>query len=195
MSGAREDEADGITGEAARPAPIYTIGHSTRTADELVALLRAHGVEQLADVRAYPSSRRLPHFAAEPLAERLAADDLVYRHFGALGGRRRPRTDSNNNAWQHAAFRGYADYMETPPFTQALDALLRYADGRKTVVMCAEALWWQCHRRLIADALVARGLPVLHIMKAAEAEPHELTPFARVVDRRVTYPGLLDRVE
>src|SRR5262245_27106082 len=143
---------------------IYTIGHSTRTAEEFVALLQAHRVVQLADVRTYPMSRRLPHFNREILAAFLAQHDIAYRHFPALGGRRRPRPDSINGAWQHESFRGYADHMASREFQDGLAELLRYAAAGATAMMCAEALWWQCHRRLLADALVARGVPVLHIM-------------------------------
>jgi uncharacterized protein (DUF488 family) len=173
-------------------AAIYTIGHSTRTADEFVALLQAHAVTQLADVRTFPMSRRLPHFNREPLAARLREQDIGYRHLPALGGRRKPRPDSVNGAWQHDSFRGYADHMATPEFEAGLDELRQYATQGITAVMCAEAVWWRCHRRLIADALVARGVPVLHIMAPDRAEPHDLTPFAVVHEGRVTYPGLLD---
>lgn len=171
---------------------LYTIGHSTRTADDFIALLQAHAIVQVADVRAFPMSRRLPHFNRDPLAASLAQRTIDYRHFAALGGRRRPRPDSVNGAWQHESFRGYADYMQTPEFQAALDALLAYAQSGRTAVMCAEALWWQCHRRLIADALIARNVPVFHIMSSDRAEPHELTSFAVVRDAAVTYPSLLD---
>lgn len=173
---------------------LYTIGHSTRTIDDFVALLRAHAVTQVADVRAFPMSRRLPHFNREALAGSLRQHDIDYRHLPALGGRRRPRPDSVNGGWQHASFRGYADYMATAEFQAGLEELLRYAGAGpgRTAVMCAEAVWWSCHRRLIADALVARAVPVFHIMTSDRAEPHELTPFAVVHGTGVTYPGLLD---
>ena len=177
---------------AAAAAPVYTIGHSTRTAEELVALLQAHRITQLADVRTFPMSRRLPHFNREPLAALLREHGIGYRHLPALGGRRKPRPDSLNGAWQHESFRGYADHMATSEFAAGLDDLLQYAAQAPTAMMCAEAVWWQCHRRLIADALVARLVPVLHIMTADRVQPHELTPFAVVHDGRVTYPGLLD---
>lgn len=173
-------------------------------------MLQAHGVVQLADVRAFPMSRRLPHFNRDAMEAYLPGHGIAYRHFGALGGRRRPRPDSVNGGWQHEAFRGYADYLATPEFRAALDALLAYAEAAPaasgkssatganssvmgaTAIMCAEALWWQCHRRLIADALVVRHVPVLHIMTADRAEPHQLTPFAVVRGDELTYPGLLD---
>jgi uncharacterized protein (DUF488 family) len=170
---------------------IYTIGHSTRAIDEFVGLLRAHGIQQLADVRTVPKSRRHPHFAKEALAASLARADVAYRHVPALGGLRRPRPDSTNTAWRHAGFRGYADYMETPPFDEALDDLIRWSSEGRTTVMCAEAVWWQCHRRLIADALVARTIEVRHILGPEVPKPHELTPFARLEAGRVRYPGLI----
>ena len=179
---------------------MYTIGHSTRTADDFIALLRVHAIEQLADVRRFPMSRRLPHFNREVLAAQLARHEIAYRHLPALGGRRTPRPDSVNGAWQHESFRGYADYMATPEFQAGLDDLLHYVTdgatdgvtGRATVIMCAESLWWQCHRRLIADALVARQIPVVHIMTDTRTEPHTITPFAVVQGVEVTYPSLLD---
>ncbi len=175
---------------------LYTIGHSTRTAEELIALLQAHRVVQLADVRTVPKSRRFPQFNTDALAERLPRDEIAYRHMPALGGLRKPRRDSINSAWQNESFRGYADYMATDAFKTGLEDLLAYArEGGTTAIMCAEAVWWSCHRRLIADALLVRGIEVRHIMSATKADPHELTPFARVHKGQVTYPGLLDRQE
>ena len=171
--------------------PIFTIGHSTRTLDDFIALLGAHGVTQLADVRTIPKSRRHPHFSKEALSASLPAAGITYRHFAGLGGLRKPRADSANTAWRHEGFRGYADYMETPAFTQALDDLVGWSQEALSAVMCAEAVWWQCHRRLIADALLVRGTEVRHIMSPAAATPHELTEFARVDGGRLRYPGLL----
>ncbi len=173
---------------------IWTIGHSTRTLDELVHLLRGHGITQLADVRTVPKSRRHPHFARESLSTSLPQHGIAYRHFPALGGLRKPRRDSANTAWQNDSFRGYADYMQTAAFAAGLDDLLAWAkeSAGGTVVMCAEAVWWRCHRQLIADALVARGVPVRHILSDTSAPPHTLTSFARVGDDGgVTYPGLV----
>ena len=170
---------------------VYTIGHSTRSLDALLALLRAHRISQLADVRTVPKSRRHPHFAGEALARSLPEANVAYRHFGALGGLRKPRKDSRNTAWRHESFRGYADHMETPGFQRALDDLIAWSAAAPTVVMCAEAVWWQCHRQLIADALVARAVEVRHIIAAGSAPLHTLTAFARVDDGRVTYPGLM----
>jgi uncharacterized protein (DUF488 family) len=178
---------------------IYTIGHSTRPFDEFLGLLRTHGINELADVRTVPKSRRHPHFAQEALARMLPDAGVAYRHFRDLGGLRKPRPDSRNTGWRHSGFRGYADHMETSAFAGALAELVEWASGeggrgspiRRTAVMCAEAVWWQCHRQLIADALVARGLHVRHIMSTGEPAAHELTSFARVEDGRVTYPGLI----
>ncbi len=169
---------------------LYSVGHSTRTADEFIELLTGAGVRRLADVRKIPASRRHPQFGAEPLRARAAQDGIEYRHVPPLGGLRRPMTDSPNAGWTHPAFRGYADYMRTPSFDAGLELLLEFAGESVTAFMCAEALWWRCHRRLIADALVARGLAVRHLLSATEAPEHTLTPFARVVEGRLVYPGL-----
>jgi uncharacterized protein (DUF488 family) len=168
---------------------LFTIGHSTRSFDELLGLLRAHGVTLLADVRTVPLSRRVPHFDRIVLAAELPARGLEYAHLPALGGRRRPRLDSTNTGWRDDAFRGYADHMATEEFNAALDGLLELARDRDVAVMCAEAVPWRCHRNLLSDALVARGVPVRHILGPAQAQPHTLTPFAHVEGDRVTYPG------
>ena len=174
----------------ARPA-IYTIGHSVHSAEAFIRLLQAHEVRHLADVRLIPGSRRHPHFSREALPALLEPYGISYQHFPDLGGRRRPRPDSVNTAWRVEAFRGYADYMATAPFLDAVERLLALTSGGPTAVMCAEAKWWQCHRRLLADTLVARGIPVLHILSAAKPRRHELSEFARVEGGHVTYPGLL----
>ena len=174
---------------------IWTIGHSTRTADEFVGLLRANAIGGLADVRTIPQSRRHPHFGREPLDARLRAEGIEYRHFAALGGLRKPQAGSPNGAWRNEAFRGYADHMLTPAFSAAVDELLALGDRCHVAVMCAEAVWWQCHRMLLSDALVARDVDVQHIMSqkgASAVQPHRLTPFAQVRgDRQVWYPGLV----
>jgi uncharacterized protein (DUF488 family) len=170
---------------------IFTIGHSTRSTDEFAGLLVAHGIRQVADVRTVPRSRRHPHFGGDALANFLAERGITYRHFPALGGLRRPRPDSINTAWQHPGFRGYADHMQTVEFRQGLTALSQFASSCPTTVLCAEAVWWQCHRRLLADALIVRGIPVLHILSKAEPKPHELSEFAREEGGGVIYPGLL----
>jgi uncharacterized protein (DUF488 family) len=169
---------------------VWTVGHSTRALSELVALLHGHGVEVVADVRTLPRSRRHPHFNVDALPAPLAAAGLGYVHLPALGGLRHARRDSGNRGWRNPSFRGYADYMQTEPFAAALEALVALGRQRRVAIMCAEAVWWRCHRSLIADALVARGEPVLHIITASRAEPHRLRDFARVgKDGRVTYPG------
>ena len=171
--------------------PIYTIGHSIHPAPTFLGLLRTHGIERLADVRLFPGSRRYPHFSRDALAATLADAGIVYRHFPDLGGRRRPVPDSINTAWRVEAFRGYADHMGTPAFRAAIEALLAFAKGARTTVMCAEAVWWQCHRRLLADSLLVRGVPVLHILSTVPPKPHEFSEFAREADGAVIYPGLL----
>jgi uncharacterized protein (DUF488 family) len=171
--------------------PIYTVGHSTHPAEGFIGLLKAHGIRQVADVRLIPKSSRYPHFTLERLSVLLDSHGISYRHFRDLGGHRRPRPDSINTAWRVEAFRGYADYMATDPFQHAVEALLTFSSFGRTTVMCAEAVWWQCHRRLLADTLLVRGVPVLHILSAAAPKPHELSEFAREADGQVIYPGLL----
>jgi uncharacterized protein (DUF488 family) len=170
---------------------IYTIGHSTHAFDEFVALLNAHGVAQLADVRSIPRSRRHPHFSGERLSVALPPIGIAYCHMPQLGGMRKPRPDSTNTGWRHPGFRGYADYLATPAFEEGLAGLLTWARDRPTAVMCAEAVWWRCHRQLIGDALIARDVEVRHITSGVAAERHELTAFGRIEEGRVTYPGLV----
>jgi uncharacterized protein (DUF488 family) len=170
---------------------IFTIGHSTHSADAFLALLRAHGIRRLADVRTMPHSRRHPHFGQPALEAFLATHGITYRHFPALGGLRKPTADSVNTGWRHPAFRGYADHMQTEAFRRGVEALEAFAADAPTALMCAESVWWQCHRRLLADALLVRGAQVRHILSAAQPKPHELSEFARGGDLGVTYPGLL----
>jgi uncharacterized protein (DUF488 family) len=170
---------------------IYTVGHSTRSLGAFVELLTAHAIGQLVDIRSIPRSRRHPHFSADALATSLLAAGIVYRHLGALGGRRKPHADSRNTAWKVEGFRGYADYMETPAFEQGFDELVASAEATPTAIMCAEAVPWQCHRRLVADALVARGVEVRHITSSAVARLHTLTEFAHVERGRLTYRRLI----
>ena len=163
------------------PVPlVFTIGHSTRPIEEFVALLKAHGVTQLADVRTIPKSRRHPHFAQEALSVSLPAAGIVYRHFPGLGGLRKPASDSPNGGWRHAGFRGYADYMRTPAFAAALADLAEWSRAAPTAVMCAEAVWWRCHRRIIADYLLAAGETVFHILGKGHVELATMTPAARL---------------
>ena len=168
---------------------IWTIGHSTHPIDEFIALLQAHGIRQLIDVRTVPRSRHNPQFNKENLPKSLHAAGIGYRHFPALGGLRHARADSINTGWRNASFRGYADYMQTPQFTQALEKLIESAKESPTVIMCAEAVPWRCHRSLIGDALTARSIQVLDIMNACDARPHALTTFAKVDGVQVSYPG------
>jgi uncharacterized protein (DUF488 family) len=170
---------------------IFTIGHSTHSANDFLTLLRLHGVRQVADVRTVPRSARHPQFRKDTLADFLAASGIGYAHFPDLGGLRKPVRQSVNTGWRHSGFRGYADYMQTEAFRRALGVLEQHAAVHPTAVMCAEALWWKCHRRLIADALIVRGVPVQHILPAGSPKPHELSEFARVELGWVTYPGLL----
>ena len=165
---------------------IYTIGHSTRTLEEFVALLREHDVERLADIRRYPGSRRYPHFSGESLQRTLPQSGIAYEHFDSLGGRRKPSSNSENGAWDNEQFRGYADHMATDEFRRAVDRLL--TDDRATAVMCAEAVPWRCHRNLLSDDLVRRGIDVIHIVGAGNAQPHALSKMARLESDRVTYP-------
>jgi uncharacterized protein (DUF488 family) len=172
-----------------RSAEVLTIGHSTRPIEEFVALLEAHGVTRLVDVRSLPRSRRNPQFNQDQLPDTLARAGIAHTSMPELGGLRTPRPDSTNLAWRNESFRGYADHMQTPAFDAALDRLLDLARRDRVAIMCAEALPWRCHRSLIADALVARGHGVSHILSRSNAQPHALAPFARVEDGHVSYPA------
>ena len=184
---------------------IWTIGHSTRAIDEFISLLKENEINLLADVRAFPSSKRYPHFNKDALAESLNAHGIRYEHFPELGGKRKSKPDSRNTAWRNVSFRGYADYMETEQFQKGVERLLAFArsdglgsrrnerDGWEAVnpcaiaIMCAEAVWWRCHRSLIADYLKARGLEVLHILSANKVEPHPYTSAARILNGELSY--------
>ena len=167
---------------------VFTIGHSTRTLEELVAILRSHGVSELVDVRTVPRSRHVPQFNAETLAGDLAESGIQYLSLPALGGLRKAKPDSVNTAWRNARFRGYADYMQTPAFGAGLKHLIQIASAQRTVIMCAEAVPWRCHRSLIADALIVRGWRVLDLMSDRSAKIHRLTDFAKVEGTRISYP-------
>jgi uncharacterized protein (DUF488 family) len=171
------------------PETILTIGHSTRAIEEFLALLEAHRVERLVDVRTIPRSRRNPQFDRETLPETLGRAGFDYRHMKELGGLRHARRDSPNTGWKNEGFRGFADYMLEREFGEAIERLIELAGEKRTAVMCAEAVPWRCHRSLIADALVVRGIAVEHILSKERTEPHRLTPFARVEGTRVSYPG------
>ena len=172
---------------AACPTIVLTIGHSTRSLKELLELLEAHGVEQLADVRTIPRSRHNPQFNRESLAGKLRRAGIGYTHMPALGGLRHPRPDSPNQGWRNASFRGFADYMQTPEFGAGIVALIDAAVSARTVIMCAEAVPWRCHRSLIADALLVRGVEVCEISSAVRARPLVLTPWARVEGTHIVY--------
>jgi uncharacterized protein (DUF488 family) len=169
--------------------PIFTIGHSTRSLEQFIDLLQAHGVTLVADVRTIPRSRHNPQFNRETLPDALAAADIDYRHLPGLGGLRRTSPDSPNTAWRNASFRGFADYMQTGEFVAGLDELLGLEQQWRVAIMCAEAVPWRCHRSLIADALFARGMSVEHIISAGHTQAHRPTPFARVEGTCVTYPA------
>jgi uncharacterized protein (DUF488 family) len=168
---------------------VFTIGHSTRPLKDFIAMLKQHGIERLADVRTVPRSAHNPQFNREWLPAALGQSGIAYSHLPALGGLRHARKDSTNTGFRNASFRGYADYMQTESFEQALEALIDLARKERVAIMCAEALPWRCHRSLIADALTALGIEVEHIMNAEKAKPHSLTSFAKVEGKRVTYPG------
>lgn len=170
---------------------IWTIGHSTRTAQDFGQILLAHKIETLVDVRTFPGSRRYPQFNKSVLSESLASVNIVYKHDPRLGGRRTPRKDSHNTAWRNAMFRGYADHMETDEFNAGIKELLEVARRSRTTVMCAEAVWWKCHRSLIADYLKASGHTVLHIIDEKKSEEHPFTSAARIVDGELSYRGLI----
>ncbi len=166
---------------------IWTIGHSTRPLSEFLTLLAEYRVQAVADVRSYPGSRHCPQYGQAALRDALVEQGLTYQWIQTLGGRRRARANSLNTIWRNASFRGYADYMETPEFAAGLDELLQLAKKKRTAVMCAEAVWWRCHRSMIADALKARGVHVLHIMSECSVVEHPFTAPARVVDGELSY--------
>jgi uncharacterized protein (DUF488 family) len=171
------------------PQPIlFTIGHSTHSIEEFIALLNAHSVRHLVDVRSIPKSRHVPQFNSEALASALEIAGIGYSHSKALGGRRHSRKDSTNTGWRNTSFRGYADYMATPDFAEGLTALMERARGTRTAIMCAEAVPWRCHRSLIADALILKGWQVKDILSSAPASLHKLTPFLKPVNGQPTYP-------
>lgn len=166
---------------------VWTIGHSTREGAELVDTLKAYDIELLIDVRRFPASRRLPQFDKAALERLLSTDGIAYHWIGALGGRRRAARDSLNTGWRVAGFRGYADYIATEEFADALFELLMLAHGMRAAIMCAEVLWWRCHRRIIADVLVSLGIGVTHIRTEQAAEPHRLRPPGRLVAGALSY--------
>lgn len=170
------------------PLTIYTVGHSTRSLEQFAGLLRVHGIRQLVDVRTIPRSRHNPQFNRDTLSAYLRNRRIGYRHMKELGGLRHPRADSPNMGWHNASFRGFADYMQTPQFAAALEKLVALSRRKATAIMCAEAVPWRCHRSLIGDALVIRGVGVMNIMGRGSATQHSLTAMAAVEGMRITYP-------
>lgn len=170
-------------------ATIWTVGHATRSFEELVDVLRHYGVEAVVDVRTVPRSRTNPQFNRDELARKLPEIGIDYTHAKNLGGLRKPLKDSPNSGWENESFRGFADYMQTSEFEQALDRLIEQAHDKPTAIMCAETLPWRCHRSMIADALVVRGFDVVEVFDERKSQPHKLTSFAVVRDGTITYPG------
>ena len=166
---------------------LWTVGHSNRSIEQFIELLTAQKIQLLADVRRFPGSRRLPHFGQENLSKSLAEVGIDYVHFPELGGRRKALPNSPNSAWRNEAFRGYADFMMTQEFRAGIDRLLKLAQEKRTAIMCAEALWWQCHRSLIADYLKAAGHTVINILGPNKIEEHPFTSAARIVNGKLTY--------
>ncbi len=166
---------------------VWTIGHSTRSSSELTAVLASHGIEAVVDVRRFPGSRRLPQFNSDALAQALAKRRIDYRWIPALGGRRRSSPNSPNSGWRHAAFRAYADYVATEEFADGLFDLMMIAGGLRTAIMCAEILWWRCHRRIIADVLTSLGIRVEHLRDEHPGDLHRLAPPARMLGGALTY--------
>jgi uncharacterized protein (DUF488 family) len=168
---------------------VLTVGHSTRTIEEFLRLLKAHGATCVVDVRSVPRSRRNPQFNRDTLPASLATECIAYTHLGGLGGLRRARPDSINTGWRNASFRGYADYMQTPEFEASVEKVLEIARNERVALMCAEAVPWRCHRSLIADALVARGFRTEHILSETRRDTHTLRSFVKIDGNRVTYPA------
>jgi uncharacterized protein (DUF488 family) len=183
-----DDEGVSPPKRAAAQTLILTVGHSNHPIGEFLALLKSHNVKRLVDVRTIPKSCHNPQFSRDALAASVRAARIAYTHLPKLGGLRRARADSINTGWNNSSFRGFADYMQTPEFAAALARLEKLADTKLCAIMCAEAVPWRCHRSLIADALTVRGHEVKHIMTPTRANPHTLTPFARIRGTQITYP-------
>jgi uncharacterized protein (DUF488 family) len=167
---------------------VCTIGHSNRSIEEFIGLLKQNGIDCVLDIRTVPKSRHNPQFGQDRLPDSLAAAGIGYRYLAGLGGLRHPRKDSPNGAWRNASFRGYADYMQTEAFAENVDAVAALAQDRRCVLMCAEAVPWRCHRSMVGDALLVRGIAVEDIIGPQKRKPHRLTPFAKVDGLRITYP-------
>lgn len=169
------------------PATIWTIGHSTRTLEEFLGLLVEYRIEAIADVRRFPGSRRHPHFASDALAATLPAHGIAYQWMPRLGGRRKVQPGSPNTAWRNASFQGYADYTATAEFAEGLAELTTLAADKRTAMMCAEAVWWRCHRSIVSDVLKLRGIEVIHIIDATHTTVHPYTSAARIVNGKLSY--------
>jgi uncharacterized protein (DUF488 family) len=178
-------------GKGKRKTVIFTIGHSTRSIGEFIGILEAFSIERVVDVRTIPKSRHNPQFNDNALRESLKETHIEYLHMKGLGGLRHEKKDSPNAAWRNASFRGFADYMQTENFKESLERLMLAAAKKTTTIMCAEAVPWRCHRSLIADALLVRGLDVRHIMTATSDREHTMTPWAKVSGKKITYPDAI----
>ena len=166
---------------------IWTIGHSTHSLDEFIAMLKSFNIECVADIRSYPGSRKFPQFNREALEISLPLNEIRYVHIKNLGGRRKVNPDSQNTVWRHPAFRGYADFMETETFHEGIEELKQLASKERTAYMCSEAVWWRCHRSMVSDYLKADGWMVMHIMNKDKAEEHPYTQPAKIVDGKLSY--------
>jgi uncharacterized protein (DUF488 family) len=180
------------TRKAQKQIEVFTVGHSTRSGEEFVNLLKAHDIKLLVDVRSFPGSRRYPQFNKEALAQSLPVNHIDYLHLPSLGGRRKLNRGSKNIAWRNASFRAYADHLDSAEFKQGIKELLELAQTKRATVMCAEAVWWRCHRSLIADYLKAAGVLVRHIVDEKTTEIHPYTSAARIVAGKLSYEGLLN---
>jgi|SRR5438067_4325671 len=174
---------------------LWTIGHSTQSSDEFIVTLLSFNIETLVDVRSFPASRRYPQFNKENLRGSLRDAGIDYVHLPEIGGRRKAKADSHNVAWRNESFRGYADYMETEAFRAGIDRLIEIAGASRTAIMCAEAVWWRCHRSLIADYLKAGGAKVIHILGHGKSQEHPFTSAARIVRGELSYRGVLETLE
>ncbi|MEM0074712.1 MAG: DUF488 domain-containing protein [Conexivisphaerales archaeon] len=166
---------------------IYTIGHSDRKEEDFLSLLKAYRISLLVDIRTIPKSRHNPQFNLDTIAKLLASNDIKYIHMKELGGLRKPKKDSVNKGWRNYSFRGFADYMQTTEFENAIQSVIELAKREKIALMCAEGNPFRCHRSLVSDALITRGVDVEHISSVRHATPHRLTPFAKVQDNRIIY--------
>ncbi len=166
---------------------LYTVGHSTHTLEDFVALLQSFSIEQVVDVRRFPGSRKFPQFNKEALEKSLPENNIIYHHLEALGGRRKTKPDSKNTSWRNDSFKGYADYMDTADFKSGVEVLLQLALKTKIAIMCSEALWWRCHRSMISDYFKAKGWKVMHIMGEKKEQEHPFTQPAKIVDGKLTY--------